>query len=65
MIDYLIESCKLLAEQHPEWKESLSVVAFGNRSEELQDLLPFRVHALPYVKNEHELWIFTMPSTSS
>ncbi|MBR8704633.1 glycosyltransferase family 4 protein [Bacteroides pyogenes] len=54
-IDYLIESCKLLAEQHPEWKESLSVVAFGNRSEELQDLLPFRVHALPYVKNEHEL----------
>lgn len=54
-IDYLIESCRLLAEQHPEWKESLNVVAFGNRSEELQGLLPFRVHALPYVKNEHEL----------
>lgn len=22
-VDYLIEACKLLAEKHPEWKESL------------------------------------------
>ena len=25
-IDYLIEACKLLAEKHPEWKDSLGVV---------------------------------------
>lgn len=54
-IDYLIESCKLLAEKHPEWKESLGVVVFGNQSQQLQDLLPFKVYPLPYISNEHEL----------
>ena len=54
-IDYLIEACKLLAEKHPEWKESLGVVVFGNQSQQLQNLIPFRVYPLPYIKNEHEL----------
>ena len=54
-IDYLIEACKLLAEKHPEWKDSLGVVVFGNQSQQLQDLIPFRVYPLPYIKNEHEL----------
>ena len=34
--DYLIAACKLLAEKHPEWKESLGVVVFGNESQQLQ-----------------------------
>lgn len=54
-IDYLIEACKLLTEKHPEWKDSLGVVVFGNQSQQLQDLIPFRVYPLPYIKNEHEL----------
>lgn len=54
-IDYLIDACKLLAEKHPEWKGSLGVVAFGNQSQQLQDLLPFHVYPLPFIKNEHEL----------
>lgn len=54
-IDYLIESCKLLAEKHPEWKESLGVVVFGNQSRQLQDLLPFKVYPLPYISNEREI----------
>ena len=54
-IDYLIESCNLLAEKHPEWKESLGVVVFGNQSQQLQALLPFKVYPLPYISNEHEL----------
>lgn len=54
-IDYLIESCKLLAEKHPELKSSLGVVVFGNQSQQLTNLLPFPVYALDYVSNEHEL----------
>lgn len=68
-VEYLIESCKMLAEKHPEWKDSLEIVAFGNQSQQLQALLPFRVHSLPYIKNEHELVniynsvdIFAIPS---
>lgn len=59
----------MLAEKHSEWKDSLEVVAFGNQSQQLQALLPFRVHSLPYIKNEHELVniynsvdIFAIPS---
>ena len=54
-IDYLIEACKLLAEKHPEWKESLGVVVFGNQSQQLQEQIPFHVYPLPYIKNEHEV----------
>ena len=54
-IDYLIESCKLLADRHPELKESLGVVVFGKQSEQLKSLLPFKVYPLNYVSNEHEL----------
>lgn len=54
-IDYLIEACKLLAEKHPEWKKTLGVVVFGKQSQQLQDLIPFRVYPLPYIKNEHQL----------
>lgn len=54
-IDYLIESCKLLAEKHPELKTSLGIVVFGNQSQQLTNLLPFPVYALDYVSNEHEL----------
>lgn len=54
-IDYLIEACNHLIEEHPELRQQLGVVVFGHQSEQLQDLLPFPVHALPYVKNEHDL----------
>lgn len=54
-IDYFIESCELLAEKHPELKESMGVVVFGNQSEQLATMLPFKVYPLNYVSNEHEL----------
>lgn len=54
-IDYLIESCRLLAEKHPELKDTLGVVVFGNQSQQLANLLPFRVYPLDFVKNEHDL----------
>ncbi len=54
-IDYLTEACRLLDEQQPELKDSLSIVVFGNDSEQLQALLPFRVYALSYIADEHAL----------
>lgn len=54
-IDYLVESCNLLVQKHPELKETLSVVAFGKQSQQLESLLPFRVYPLKYVNNEHDL----------
>ena len=54
-IDYLIESCRLLAENHPELKEELGVVVFGNCSQQLDNLLPFKVYPLDYVVDEHRL----------
>ena len=54
-IDYLIASCKILAEQHPELKEQMEVVAFGKQSPQLAELLPFKVYPLDFVDNEHRL----------
>jgi len=54
-IDYLVDSCKLLAERHPELQEKLGVVVFGNQSQLIQNLLPFKVYSLPFVSDEHEI----------
>ena len=54
-IDYFIKSCELLAERHPELKEQLGVVVFGNQSQQLQNMLPFKVYPLDFVSNEHQL----------
>lgn len=54
-IDYLIESCRLLADKHPELREQLGVVVFGNQSQQLENLLPFKVYPLNFVSNEHQL----------
>lgn len=54
-VDYLIQSCKLLAEKYPSWKDSMGVVVFGNESQQLQEQIPFQVYSLPFIKNEHEL----------
>jgi glycosyltransferase involved in cell wall biosynthesis len=54
-IDYFIEACKILNEKHPELKESLSVVVFGNQSEQLEQALPFRVYPLNFVNNDRDL----------
>ena len=52
---YLIDSCKLLAEKHPELKEKLGIVAFGNQSGQLESLVPFKVYPLDFIRDEHQL----------
>lgn len=54
-VEYMIKACKLLAEKHPELKDQLGVVAFGNQSQQLQNMLPFKVYPLDFVSNEHQL----------
>ena len=54
-IDYLIASCRLLAEQHPELREQLGVVVFGNQSQQLASMLPFQVYPLDFVSNERQM----------
>lgn len=52
---YLIESCKVLAERHPELKEKWRVVVFGANSEQLTSLIPFKVYPLNYVSKPQRL----------
>lgn len=54
-IDYMVEACRLLAKQHPALKEQLALVAVGMHAAELQSLVPFKVHNMGYVKEEHQL----------
>lgn len=54
-IDYMVEACRLLAERHPELKERLGIVVFGNQSRQMEGLLPFKVYPLDFVDNEHRM----------
>ena len=54
-IDYMVEACRLLANQHPALKEQLALVAVGMHAAELQPLVPFKVHNMGYVREEHQL----------
>lgn len=54
-IDCFVEACKILAEKYPEMKERLGVVAFGNQSELVRELIPFQVCAHNYISDEKEL----------
>lgn len=52
---YFIDSCKLLAEQHPELKEQIGVVVLGNRSDYLSNQLPFKVFPHDFLMDDHRI----------
>ena len=54
-IDYLIEACNLLAEQHPELKEQIGIVVFGRQSDVLTNRLPFEVYPKNFILDETQL----------
>lgn len=54
-IDYLVEACKLIQQQHPDFCSSLGVVVVGKESQQYADLFPFPIYCLSYVGNEKEL----------
>lgn len=51
-IDYLIEACKLLAQQEPELSQQLGVVVLGSQAEQCKSLFPFPIYPMNYVSNE-------------
>ena len=54
-IDYFVESCQILSQKHPEFKDRLGVVVYGKESEQLKSLVPFHVYPLNYISHEKEL----------
>ncbi|MCH5309523.1 MAG: glycosyltransferase family 4 protein [Prevotella sp.] len=70
-MDYLVEACRLMAEQHPEMREHTGVMVLGGHSEEVADQLPFKAYPLGYVNDEQRIVsvysaadVFVLPSLS-
>ncbi len=70
-MDYLIEACQRLAEEHPEMKETTCVAILGGHSEELEDKFPFQTIPLGYVSDDNQIVdiynasdVFVLPSLS-
>ena len=68
---YLLEACRLLAEQYPEKKEDITVAILGGHAEEIKGQLPFRTCPLGYVNDEQRIVdiynaadVFVLPSLS-
>lgn len=52
---YLAEACKILVDKHPELKDKIGVVVFGQQSEYLTKLIPFEVFALDYISKDADI----------
>ena len=70
-MDYLIEACRLLVEQHPECREQISVAVMGGQADEVVSQLPFRTFPLGYVSSKQRIIqayqaadVFVLPSLS-
>ncbi len=70
-MDYLLEACRLLAEQHPEKKNDITLAILGGHAEEIEGQLPFRTCPLGYVNDEKRIVaiynaadVFVLPSLS-
>ena len=68
-VDFFVEACRILAEAHPEWRDTAGVVAFGSGSAALEGMLPFPVYVQDYVADEKEVVglynavdVFVLPS---
>ncbi len=51
-IDYMVEACRLFCMQNPQLSKQCGIVVFGNKSEELDALLPLPVISVGYVADE-------------
>ena len=70
-MDYLMEACQLLAQQHPEQCEHIAVAILGGHAEEVVGQLPFRTYPLGYINDESRIVaaynaadVFVLPSLS-
>jgi glycosyltransferase involved in cell wall biosynthesis len=70
-MDYLIEACRLLAEQYPDTVQATGVVILGSHADEVTGQLPFEAYPLGYITDEHRIAqvyraadVFVLPSLS-
>ena len=70
-MDYLIEACRQLAEQHPQMKDDTAVAILGGHAEDVADQLPFTTYPLGYVSDDRRIVdvynaadVFVLPSLS-
>ncbi len=54
-IDYLIEACRILVKQYPDFCDTLGVVVVGSESQQYAHLFPFPVYCIDYVSKEKEI----------
>lgn len=52
---YLVEACERIKEQQPGVFHELGVVVVGDKSEEVNKMLPLPVFTVPYISDEHEM----------
>ena len=72
-MDYLMEACRIMAEQHPEMRDTTALLIMGGHTEELEasGQLPFETIPLGYINDEQRkvnLYraadVFALPSLS-
>ena len=70
-MNYLVEACQLIATQHPDQKDHITVAVLGGHAEEIVGQLPFRTCPLGYVNDEQRIVdvynaadVFVLPSLS-
>lgn len=54
-IDYLIEACRMMHEQHPEWDSQLGIVVVGKQAEAMQGVFPYPLYAIDYISDEKRM----------
>lgn len=54
-IGYMIEACRFLAEQHPDYKEEWGVVIMGNQSQQIAPMFSLKAYPLEYVADESRI----------
>ncbi len=70
-VNFFIDACRMMVEQHPECKETTSVALLGGHAEEIESRLPFKTIPLGYVSDERQIVlvyqavdVFVLPSLS-
>ena len=70
-MQYLIDACQQLYQEHPEMRETIGVVLLGGHADELARQLPFPSYPMGYVSDEHRIAgiyravdMFVLPSLS-
>lgn len=54
-IDYLVEACRMMHEQHPELDSQIGIVVVGQKTEAMNGMFPYPLHALPYISDERQM----------